>query len=136
VPVATKVTLDSETPKLDSPLQVEETLSITQAEARNEYKRTLSGGLQSPKAEVPKEAILQRINSKKADTYELGHQLSRTWSTGAGPRIGCVADYPLELRFQALEFTALSPRIRAASMSPAGLSSPRPPPSVTVDMCI
>ena len=59
------------------------------------YKRTLSGGLQSPRADVPKKAILQRINSKKATkSYQLGHQLSHRWSTGAGPRIGCVADYP------------------------------------------
>ncbi|KAF5750491.1 putative calmodulin binding protein [Tripterygium wilfordii] len=80
-------------------------------EAKGEYKRTLSGGLQSPRAEVPKEAILQRINSKKiTKSYQLGHQLSLKWSTGAGPRIGCVADYPLELRLQALEFVNLSPR--------------------------
>ncbi|KAK7355420.1 hypothetical protein VNO80_14675 [Phaseolus coccineus] len=75
------------------------------------YKRTLSGGLQSPRAEVPKEAILQRINSKKAKSYQLGHQLSRRWSTGAGPRIGCVADYPVELRLQALEMVNLSPKL-------------------------
>ena len=36
------------------------------------YKRTLSGGLQSPRADVPKKAILQRINSKKATkSYQL-----------------------------------------------------------------
>ena len=29
------------------------------AESRNEYKRTLSGGLQSPRTEVPKEAIFK-----------------------------------------------------------------------------
>ncbi|XP_047182607.1 IQ domain-containing protein IQM3-like [Vigna umbellata] len=75
------------------------------------YKRTLSGGLQSPRAEVPKKAILQRINSKKAKSYQLGHQLSRKWSTGAGPRIGCVADYPVELRLQALEMLNLSPKL-------------------------
>lgn len=76
------------------------------------YKRTLSGGLQSPRAEVPKKAILQRINSKKASSsYQLAQQLSRTWSTGAGPRIGCIADYPIELRLQALELTNLSPRL-------------------------
>lgn len=71
---------------------------------------TLSGGLQSPKTEVPKDAILQRINSKKAmGSYQLGHQLSRKWSTGAGPRIGCVNDYPQEVRLQALEMVNLSP---------------------------
>lgn len=77
---------------------------------KTEYKRTLSGGLKSPKADVPKKAILQRINSKKiANSYQLGHQLSLKWTTGAGPRIGCVADYPVELRVQALEFLNLSP---------------------------
>ncbi|KAG5043878.1 hypothetical protein JHK87_007793 [Glycine soja] len=46
------------------------------------YSRTLSGGLQSPRAVVPKTAILQRINSKKASkSYQLGHQLSLNWST-------------------------------------------------------
>ncbi|XP_004303009.1 PREDICTED: uncharacterized protein LOC101299784 isoform 2 [Fragaria vesca subsp. vesca] len=80
-------------------------------ETKANYQRTLSGGLQSPRAEVPQNKILQRINSKKqAKSYQLGHQLSLKWSTGAGPRIGCVADYPVELRMQALEFVNLSPR--------------------------
>ncbi|XP_052884834.1 IQ domain-containing protein IQM3-like isoform X2 [Gossypium arboreum] len=85
-----------------------ESYDTKQPETTNTYERTLSGGLQSPRTEVPKTAILQRINSKKATkSYQLGHQLSLKWSTGAGPRIGCVADYPLELRQQALEFVNL-----------------------------
>ncbi|KAK7244934.1 hypothetical protein RIF29_39763 [Crotalaria pallida] len=92
------------------------TLSLVEEDTQPEpvytYKKTLSGGLQSPRAEVPKSAILQRINSKKAaKSYQLGHQLSLKWSTGAGPRIGCVADYPVELRMQALEMLNLSPKI-------------------------
>lgn len=80
--------------------------------SENYYRRSLSGGLQSARAEVPKKKILQRINSKvAARSYQLGHQLSLKWTTGAGPRIGCVADYPEELRFQALEFVNLSPRV-------------------------
>ncbi|CAJ1886538.1 unnamed protein product [Sphenostylis stenocarpa] len=76
------------------------------------YTRTLSCGLQSPRAVVPKTAILQRINSKKSSkSYQLGYQLSLKWSTGAGPRIGCVADYPVELRTQALEMLHLSPKL-------------------------
>ncbi|XP_074561462.1 IQ domain-containing protein IQM3-like [Curcuma longa] len=76
-----------------------------------EYKRTLSGGLQSPRTDVPKKAILERINSKRnASSYQLGHQLSSKWCSGAGPRIGCVADYPVEVRLQALEFVNHSPR--------------------------
>lgn len=55
---------------------------------------------------MPESAIQQRINYKKeAKSYQLGNQLSMKWSTGTGPRIGCIADYPMELRLQALEFT-------------------------------
>ncbi|CAD5178126.1 unnamed protein product [Musa acuminata subsp. malaccensis] len=88
------------------------------ARGQAEYKRSLSGGLQSPKADVPKKAILERINSKrKASSYQLGDQLSSKWCSGAGPRIGCVADYPLEVRIQALEFVNLSPRMISPSTS-------------------
>ncbi|CAN4121358.1 unnamed protein product [Withania somnifera] len=92
-----------------------------QTEGRtSSYQRTLSGGLQSPRTEVPKIAILERINSKNSTrSYQLGHQLSRGWSTGAGPRIGCIADYPAELRWQALELTNVSPK-------PSPSSTPRP----------
>ncbi|KAK2454809.1 IQ domain-containing protein IQM1 [Trifolium repens] len=98
------------------------------------YKRTLSGGLQSPRAtEVPKTAILQRINSKKGSkSYQLGHKLSRKWSTGAGPRIGCVNDYPVELRLQALEMLHLSPKLPPSPLSymlMGGLVSPSAPPT-------
>lgn len=57
---------------------------------------------------VPEEAILQRINSRKK-SYQLGKQLSCKWTTGAGPRIGCVRDYPSQLQFRALERLNLSP---------------------------
>ncbi|KAK6290121.1 hypothetical protein POUND7_001662 [Theobroma cacao] len=108
-----------------------ESSETNQTETTNNYKRTLSGGLQSPKAEVPEKAILQRINSKKAaKSYQLGHQLSLKWSTGAGPRIGCVADYPVELRQQALEFVNLSPRTphtRSPILSPRMPRTPTTP---------
>ncbi|KAI3434000.1 uncharacterized protein J3R85_006979, partial [Psidium guajava] len=82
--------------------------AIPQAESSSQ--RTLSGGLQSPGTPVPRNAILERINSKNMTrSYQLGHQLSRKWSTGAGPRIGCVADYPVQLREKALDFVKLSP---------------------------
>ncbi|KAJ8615217.1 hypothetical protein MRB53_034589 [Persea americana] len=90
----------------------EETLRVDGIRIKGNYKRTLSGGLHSPRADVPQKSVLQRINSKKAtSSYQLGHQLSSKWSTGAGPRIGCVKDYPLEVRVQALEFVNLSPRV-------------------------
>ncbi|KAK1678798.1 hypothetical protein QYE76_039646 [Lolium multiflorum] len=54
---------------------------------------------------VPREKILERVNS-----YKLGKQLSFKWTTGAGPRIVCVRDYPPELQHRALEEVHLSPR--------------------------
>ncbi|KAL9674736.1 hypothetical protein QQ045_002935 [Rhodiola kirilowii] len=60
---------------------------------------------------VLQEKILQRINSHKGTkSYQLGRQLSCKWSSGAGPRIGCVRDYPSELQTHALEKVSLSPR--------------------------
>ncbi|VAI43478.1 unnamed protein product [Triticum turgidum subsp. durum] len=91
--------------------------------ARSAYQRTLSGGLQSPRdVGVSQDAILERANSKsKSKSYQLGHRLSLKWSTGNGPRIGCVRDYPIELRMQALEMVQLSPR---ASTPPASWRVP------------
>ncbi|XP_052206731.1 IQ domain-containing protein IQM2 [Diospyros lotus] len=60
---------------------------------------------------IPKESILKRINSHKGqNSYQLGKHLSLKWTSGAGPRIGCVRDYPSELQFRALEKVKLSPR--------------------------
>ncbi|RZR77534.1 hypothetical protein BHM03_00002646 [Ensete ventricosum] len=104
----------STTPKLVLPTEVKKNTNtepsvISQASS---CAQTLCGGLQSPKADVPKKVILERLNSKrKASSYQLGHQLSSEWCSGAGPRIGCVADYPFEVRVQALEFVNLSPRM-------------------------
>ena len=120
----TEPKIDNEEKNLSS-----ESSETNQPETTNNYRRTLSGGLQSPRAEVPEKAILQRINSKKAvKSYQLGHQLSLKWSTGAGPRIGCVADYPVELRQQALEFVNLSPR---TPHTPSSFLSPRTPRTPT-----
>ncbi|KAJ1274274.1 hypothetical protein BS78_05G050100 [Paspalum vaginatum] len=80
------------------------------AQAKPTFQRTISGGLHSPRAiDVPQKAILERIKSKsESESYQLGHKLSLQWSTGAGPRIGCVKDYPVELRNEALEMVDLS----------------------------
>lgn len=59
---------------------------------------------------VPQEKIIKRINSHKGmKSYQLANQLSCRWTTGAGPRIGCVRDYPSELQFRVLEEVSLSP---------------------------
>ncbi|PSS04973.1 IQ domain-containing protein [Actinidia chinensis var. chinensis] len=94
-----------------------------QPERRGSYKRSFSSNIHSPKATVPKREILQRIESKKeVCSYQLGHQLSLKWSTGAGPRIGCVADYPQKLRVHALEFVDLSHRDTIPTSQPNGLT--------------
>ncbi|KAI3798386.1 hypothetical protein L1987_33661 [Smallanthus sonchifolius] len=53
---------------------------------------------------IPQEKIMKRINSHKENkSFQLAKQLSCRWTTGAGPRIGCVRDYPLELQARAME---------------------------------
>lgn len=82
---------------------------------------------------VPKEKILKRINSHKGmKSYQLARQLSCKWTTGAGPRIGCVRDYPSELQARALEEVHLSPRSRSRSSTPR--KSSRLSPSVSTDL--
>ncbi|KAG5015405.1 hypothetical protein JHK85_021541 [Glycine max] len=73
---------------------------------------------------IPQESILKRINShKEMKSYQLGKQLSCKWTTGAGPRIGCVRDYPCELQFRALEQVNLSPKSGSRSKSSFALRS-------------
>lgn len=65
---------------------------------------------------IPKEKITQRIDSHKGlKSYQLAQQLSSRWTTGAGPRIGCMRDYPSELQFRVLEQANLSPRSKGAA---------------------
>ncbi|GAB4851483.1 hypothetical protein Ancab_030885 [Ancistrocladus abbreviatus] len=73
---------------------------------------------------IPQETILHRINThRRTRSYQLGEQLSCKWTTGAGPRIGCLRDYPSRLQFQALEQVNLSPRCTPASSPRALLPS-------------
>lgn len=76
-------------------------------------KRNLFGGDNEEDYEepVPKEKIIRRLNSQRGmKSYQLAHRLSSKWTTGAGPRIGCMRDYPLELQYRVLEEAQLSPR--------------------------
>ncbi|GAV86131.1 hypothetical protein CFOL_v3_29564 [Cephalotus follicularis] len=67
---------------------------------------------------VPREKILRRIDSHKGmKSYQLAQHLSSKWTTGAGPRIGCMRDYPSELQARVLEQANLSPKARSG-MSP------------------
>ncbi|KAM3288273.1 IQ domain-containing protein IQM3 isoform X1 [Capsicum chacoense] len=133
-------TISESPPNNDFPKEEEkdfllESVRSPQAEKASSYKRTLSGGLESPRAEVPKTAILQRINSKSSKSYQLGHKLSLSWSTGAGPRIGCIADYPAELRLQALELMNLSPRPQSGSSTPRPIDALVSPTCASPVLC-
>ncbi|KAL6144535.1 hypothetical protein ACLB2K_055227 [Fragaria x ananassa] len=63
--------------------------------------------------------------------FDLGRGLPCKWTTGAGPRIGCVRDYPAQLQFQALEQVNLSPRIKVErpAINNTPVPSPRPSPN-------
>ena len=56
----------------------------------------------------------------------IGKSLSCTWTTGAGPRIGVLRDYPAELKIMALEQVNLSPRIKPGGVAFGSSSSSQP----------
>ncbi|KAL2525638.1 calmodulin-binding family protein [Abeliophyllum distichum] len=67
----------------------------------------------------------------EAPKLDLPKVLSCKWTSGVGPRIGCVRDYPVELQSEALERVNLSPTItpgQPKSCSP--VPSPRPSPKI------
>ncbi|KAK7278790.1 hypothetical protein RJT34_23826 [Clitoria ternatea] len=81
---------------------------------------------------IPKEKIMKRIYlHQRMRSYQLAYHLSTKWTTGAGPRIGCMRDYPPELQFYILEQQNLSPRTRTTAPSPRiPLSSSRFSPHI------
>ncbi|KAJ3673834.1 hypothetical protein LUZ60_005826 [Juncus effusus] len=93
-------------------INLEEEANTSQEENTPKEENTLQGeNTEEQQIVVSKEKILHRINSKKGlKSYQLGKQLSCKWSTGAGPRIGFVRDYPSEIQIRALEDVSLSPR--------------------------
>ncbi|XVE97696.1 hypothetical protein REPUB_Repub03eG0041100 [Reevesia pubescens] len=65
--------------------------------------------------------------------FNMTKRLSCKWTSGVGPRIGCVRDYPTELQFQALEQVNLSPRVTPGRIGNSGpIPSPRPSPKIRV----
>lgn len=62
---------------------------------------------------------------------EMKKPISSKWSTGAGPRICCVMEYPPKLQLQALEQLNLSPRVNHGTLiRKTPIPSPRPSPVV------
>lgn len=66
-----------------------------------------------------------------ASPYNLANRMSCKWTSGIGPRIGCLRDYPAELQSKALEQVNLSPRVTPGNFANYGpIPSPRPSPKV------
>ncbi|XP_050219215.1 IQ domain-containing protein IQM4 [Mercurialis annua] len=70
----------------------------------------------------------------KVEAFDMSKRLSCKWSSGVGPRIGCVRDYPQELQLKALEQLNLSPRVTLPPNfgSSLPIHSPRPSPKIRV----
>ncbi|XP_066367532.1 IQ domain-containing protein IQM1-like isoform X2 [Miscanthus floridulus] len=70
--------------------------------------------------------------SSAAAGADLGkNHLTCRWSTGTGPRIRCVRDYPQDLQSRALEHVNLSPRLTGSpSRKRDPVPSPRPSPAM------
>lgn len=104
---------------------------------------TLSKDTEKDEAgEAVKETVITTVHQEKMDgadgipeasSFVLAKRLSCKWTTGAGPRIGCVRDYPTELQSRALEHVNLSPRVTNGPIGNYGpIPSPRPSPKVRV----
>lgn len=69
----------------------------------------------------------------EAPVVDLTKRLSCKWTSGVGPRIGCVRDYPIDLQSQALEKVNLSPRVTLSQPKNCyPIPSPRPSPKIRV----
>ncbi|KAG5252673.1 IQ domain-containing protein [Salix suchowensis] len=92
-----EVAKNSEPPAIKTPREEKDSkLQEVERETKDENRRRLSEDLEKPEATT---------------IFDLNK-----WSTGAGPRIGSIADYPAEVRAQALEFVNLSSKTPPASM--------------------
>ncbi|GKE23693.1 hypothetical protein Tco_1435205 [Tanacetum coccineum] len=78
----------------------------------------------------PPSVKIQPFNNEKMLSKEVRNMKSPRWTSGTGPRIGCVRDYPTKLQFQALAQLNLSPRkaVNGVTMfsSNGPIPSPRP----------
>ncbi|TKY54470.1 hypothetical protein E2542_SST18878 [Spatholobus suberectus] len=116
--------IDDDTPSLAG------TNSFT---ATNESQQTMGPTLISHTGPASAINVNDSNVPKKNDAaaFNLSKRLSCKWSTGAGPRIGCVRDYPGHLQSRALEQVNLSPRPTSARLNNYGpIPSPRPSPKV------
>lgn len=79
--------------------------------------------------QVEESMSINAANVEAPVVFELVKPLSCKWTTGVGPRIGCVRDYPTELQKKALEQVKLT---ADAIVKRVPIPSPRPIPKIRV----
>lgn len=84
------------------------------------------------KAVNPIPADHQQDSCGDAPVLDMAKRLSCKWTSGFGPRIGCVREYPTELQFRALEQVKLSPTSQSHVANCGPIPSPRPSPKIRV----
>ncbi|XP_058189075.1 IQ domain-containing protein IQM1-like [Rhododendron vialii] len=79
------------------------------------------------------DANIEVAKAEPPPVFELAKRLSCKWTSGVGPRIGCVRDYPTDLQSLALEKVNLSPKVTTGMpWSIGAIPSPRPSPKVRI----
>lgn len=92
----------------------------------------VDGPIDNTTANTQQEGTETNAANLQAPVFDMSKRLSCKWTSGYGPRIGCVRDYPVELQSRALEQVNLSPRINPGAGSCVPIPSPRPSPKVRV----
>ncbi|ESQ42709.1 hypothetical protein EUTSA_v10015693mg [Eutrema salsugineum] len=96
------------------------------------HRRSNDGSTKPSKSDGGDETKADAVDPTAEDLREK-KPFSCKWSTGNGPRIGCVRDYPMDLQTRALEQVNLSPRVVNGTMGLYGpIPSPRPSPKIRV----
>ncbi|KAL2545003.1 calmodulin-binding family protein [Forsythia ovata] len=84
---------------------------------------------------IQEDTVTANTTNTEAPKMDSIKSVSCKWTSGVGPRIGCVRDYSMELQSQALERVNLSPRINSTpgySKSCLPIPSPRTSPKIRV----
>ncbi|BAT98380.1 hypothetical protein VIGAN_09203000 [Vigna angularis var. angularis] len=100
-------------------------------ELQFESKMASSSGFTIAKSSSEENIGQSGSTNMQTSTVKERKPLSRKWTTGAGPRIGCVREYPAKLQVKALEQLNISPRVNHGKVAAkAPIPSPRPSPKI------
>ncbi|KAI8530913.1 hypothetical protein RHMOL_Rhmol11G0096900 [Rhododendron molle] len=117
-----KLTTDESKPELvEGPLT---TATLPDNGAINELSNTTSDD---------EDATIDVAKAEPPPVFELAKSSPCKWTSGVGPRIGCVGVYPTDLQSLALEKVKLSPQVTTGKpRSIVAIPSPRPSPKVRI----